>query len=103
MYNFGFFVKNQVFIGKLISITIFSLIALIHMSVFMLIPNCFYYYSSIVELEHMDGHTSRSSFIIQDCFDYSGFFVFPREAGYSTFEVSEKKCAGILMEIALNP
>ena len=38
----------------------------------MLIPSCFHYYSSIIELDIRDGDASRSSFIVQDCFGYTG-------------------------------
>lgn len=47
----------------------------------------FYYYNSIVDLEIRDGDTSRSSFIVQDCFSYPGLFVFPYKTEYCSFEV----------------
>ena len=73
LYNFGFFVKNQVFIGVWINVRVFNLIPSIHMSVLMPIPSCFYYYSSITAIEVRDGDISRSSFIVQDSFNYSVF------------------------------
>lgn len=51
------FAKNQVLIGALINARVFYSILLIHMSVLMLIPSCFYYYTSIVKYEVRD--TSR--------------------------------------------
>jgi hypothetical protein len=38
-----------------------------------------YYYFSVVQLEIRDGDTSRSSFIVQNCFNYPRFFGFPYE------------------------
>ena len=43
---------------------------------FMPIPSCFYYCSSIIELDIRDGDASGSSFIVQDCFGYPGFLLF---------------------------
>ena len=56
------------------------------------ISNCFHYYSSIVELEVRDGDASRSSFLVRDCFGYSGFFVFLYEVKYFSFKVLEELC-----------
>ena len=56
------------------------------------IPSCFYYYSSIVELEVRDAENSGSSFIVQDCFRYPKFFVFQYEVEYCSFEVREELC-----------
>lgn len=50
------------------------------MSAFVSISYSFYYYFFIVQLEMGNGETSRSSVIVQDCFSYRGFFVFPYEA-----------------------
>ena len=41
LYNFRFFVKNQVFIGVWINIWVFDLIPLVLLSIFMPIPDCF--------------------------------------------------------------
>ena len=66
LYNFSFFVKNQVFIvcglisGSLICFHWFSLP----------IPSCFHYYGFLVEFEVRDGNTSRSSFVVQDCIGF---------------------------------
>ena len=80
-YNFSFFVKNQVFIGTWVNIWVFDLVPLVLLSVFMLIPNCFHYCSFIVQFEVRDGDASSSSFIVEDCFVYLGFF-FPYEVEY---------------------
>ena len=69
------------------------------MFVFMSIPGYFHYCSPIVEFEVRNDDASRSSFIVQDSFDYPGFFVFPYEVEYCS---SVKNFAGILMGIALN-
>ena len=68
LYCFGFFVKNQVSVRLWIYVLVSHLIPLINMSAFMLIPWCFYYYSSVVGLEIRNGDASGSSFIVQDCF-----------------------------------
>ena len=81
--------KNQVF--KVCAfVRIFYSVPLIHMSVCMLIQRCLNYYSSTVELDVRKGDTSRRPFIVQDCFGYPGFFVFPYEAEYCVFEFCEK-------------
>ena len=49
-------------------------------------------YSSAVELEVRDCDASRSSFILQDCFDYPVFFAFPYEVEDCSFEVFEEFC-----------
>ena len=92
IYIFSFFIKNRVFICVWINIGVFSSIALISLSVFMSISSCFYYCSSIIELNVRDGDTSRSSFLVQDDFGYPGFFVLPYEVDYCSFKVCEELC-----------
>ena len=92
LYNFNFFAKNQVFFGVWIDIRVFNLILLVYLSVFMPISSCFHYYSSIVELEVRDGDAFGYFFLVQDCFGYPGFFVFPNEIEYCSFEVCEELC-----------
>ena len=78
-----------------INVRVFNLIPLVQVSVSMPIPSCFHYWSSIIELVVWDGNASRSSFIIQDCFSYSGFFVvvvFLHEVDYCSFQVCEELC-----------
>ena len=89
---FCFSVKNQVFEGVWINIQVFDLVPLIHLSVLMPIPGCFQYCSSVVEFEVRDCDTSRSSFIVQDCFGYPGYFAFPYEVECCSFEVYEEFC-----------
>ena len=65
LYIFRFFVKSQVFIDVSIK------------TVFMLIPSHYHYCSSIREID-----VSVSFFIVQDCFCYPGFSVFPCDIEY---------------------
>ena len=88
---FCFFIKGQVFEDVWIDIWVFYSVPLVLLSVLMPIPGCFPYCSS-VEFEVRDCDASRSSFIVQDCFDYSGFFAFPYEVEYRSFEVFEEFC-----------
>ena len=61
-YNFSFFVKYQVFICVWINIWVINLIPLVNISIFMPIPSCFHYCSSVIELDVRDGEASKSSF-----------------------------------------
>ena len=79
LYNFSFFVKTQVLIGVWINIRVFNSIPSVNISVFLPIQSCFNYCSSVVDLEVRDSDASGSSFVVQDCFDYPGFLVFPCE------------------------
>ena len=65
------------------------------------ILGCFQYCSSIAEFEVWDCDASRSSFVVQDCFDYPGFFVSYIKLS-TVLSRSVKIFAGILMDIALN-
>ena len=51
LYNFSFIVKNRVFMAAWINIRVFDSIPLVYVSVFMPVPSCFYYCSSITELK----------------------------------------------------
>jgi hypothetical protein len=75
LYTFGLFIKNQVLIGVWIYFTVFDLIPLITLSVFMPVPCGFYYYCSVVQLEIRDVDTFQNTFIEQNCFSYPGLFV----------------------------
>ena len=68
------------------------MIPLVNLSVFMSIPSCFHYCSSVIELDVRDGNASSSSFVIQDCFGSSGFLVFPYKVEYHSFKVCEELC-----------
>ena len=61
---------------------------LINMPVFMPIPCCFYYYSSVVQLEVRTSKTSSISFIIQNCFSYP--FMFPYEIENFQFKLCKE-------------
>ena len=62
---------------------------------------CFVYnYSCVVELEIRGGDTSGSSFIVQGCFSYPGFFFHMKLS--IVLSRSVKNCVGILMGIALS-
>jgi hypothetical protein len=90
-------------IGEHIYVCIFDSILLINLnlSVFMKISCGFYYYSSVVQFEIRDCDTSKSSFIVQDCFNFPVLFVFLYQAEYCYF-IFCKNGVGILMGIALN-
>ena len=64
LYNFGFFVKNQVFIGLWINIWVFDSIPLVNILVFVPIPSSFHYCSSVIEFEVRDGNASGRTFIV---------------------------------------
>ena len=53
------------------------------------------------ELEVRDGNASSSSFIVQDCFGYPQFPVFPYEVDYRSLKFCEELCRDF-MGIALN-
>ena len=80
------------FKGVWVNIQVFDSILLINLSVFRPIPSCFHYCRSVIELDVRDGDSSRSFFIVLDCFGHPGVFVFPNEAGYFSFEVCEELC-----------
>jgi hypothetical protein len=67
--------KNQVTLDVWVYYWVFSLIPLIIFSVFMPMPQSFYY-CPMVLLEFRDGESFRSYFIIQNCFGYSGVSFF---------------------------
>ena len=59
---------------------------------FMPIASYFNYCSTVIELDVKDSDASGGSFIVQNCFDYSGFFVFPYEVDCCSFKVCEEFC-----------
>ena len=65
--------------------------SLVLLPVFMPIPGCFHYCSSIVDFEGKDYDVSKCLLIVQDCFDYPRFF-FSYEVEYCSFEVCEEFC-----------
>ena len=86
------------FEGVWINIWVFDSVPLVLLSVFMPVPGCVQYCSSVVEFEVRDCDASRSSFIVQDRFSYpvfvSWFFppTFPFEVEYHSFDVCEEFC-----------
>ena len=101
LYIFSSFVKNHVFINLWVNIWVFYSIPLVDFSVFMPVSSCFYYCSSVIELDVRDGNASRISFIVQDCFGFPGFFVSPNKLDYFSLKGC-KEFGCFLMEIALN-
>jgi hypothetical protein len=79
-------------IGLWVYFSVFDLITMINLSVSIPIPCSFYYYYSVVQLEVWDSDTSRRSFIVQDCFSYPGFFVFPYEVENCSFQLCKELC-----------
>jgi hypothetical protein len=49
----------------------------------------------IESIEIRDGDTSRSSFIVEDCFCYPGFFIFPYEGEDFCFKVCKELCCNL--------
>ena len=70
--GFCFFVKDQVSIHVWVPFSISDCIQLICLSVSVPITLGFYHYCYVVQLEVRDPDSSRSFFILQDCFGISG-------------------------------
>ena len=65
------------------------------------VPYCFDYSSFVVKSEVREPDSSSSIFLSEDCFGYSGSFVFPN--GFKIFcSSSVKNAVGNLIGIALN-
>jgi hypothetical protein len=58
-------------------------------------------YLSVVQLEIRADDTSRSSFVVQDCFSYPEFVFFHMKLKIALLR-SVNNCVGILMGIELN-
>ena len=56
----------------------------------MSIPGYFQYCDFAVEFEVWNHNASRSFLIVQTCFGYPGFFTFPYEIEYCSFEVCKE-------------
>jgi hypothetical protein len=80
----------------------FNSIPLINLAVSVPIPCSFYHYCFVVQLEVRVGDSSRGAYIVEKCFGYPRFFVFPHEVLRIALSRSVKYCVGILMGIALN-
>ena len=92
LYGFGFFVKIHVSICMWVYFWVFNLVPLINLSVTTSMPCSFYYYCPVLQLEIRDGDTSRHSFIVPDCFSYTGSFVFPYQVENCSFKVCREFC-----------
>jgi hypothetical protein len=93
LYGFAFFIKNQVSIGMWIYFWVFN------SDLFDQQDCCctntmqlFNHYCSVVKLEVRDGDSSRSSFIVWNCFSYPEPSGFPYEAENCSFHVCEELC-----------
>ena len=76
--GFSSLVKDQVTVGVWVHFSVFNSIPLVYLSVAVPIPCSFYHNCSVVELEVRHGD-STSSFIVENNFCYSRFFVIPGE------------------------
>jgi hypothetical protein len=92
LYAFGLFFKSQVSIGAWVYLWVFDSLPLINLSVLMPLPQGLRYSCSVVDLEVRHGNTATHSFIVQDCFSYPGFLIFPSEVENCSFEVCKKLC-----------
>jgi hypothetical protein len=75
-------------IGVWVYFWVFSSVPLIYLSVSVPIPCGFYHYCLVVELEVRHGDSTRSSFIVEDC--YPGFFVILDEFENCSFYLCEE-------------
>ena len=87
---FYFVVKNKVFKVVWINIQVFDSVPFVLLSVFMLIPEYFQYWSSVVEFEFRNCDACRISFIVHDCFGNLRFFAFLYKVEYYSFDVCEE-------------
>ena len=79
LYILGSFVKNKVPIGAWVYFWAFYLIPLVYISIFVPVSYCLNDCSFVVLSEERKGDSSSSILLSQDCFGYSGSFVFPNE------------------------
>ena len=79
MYILASFVKNKVPIGTWVYFWAFYLVPLVYISVFVPVPYCLDDCSFVVQSEVRKADSSSSILLSQDCFGYSGSFVFPYE------------------------
>ena len=87
-------------IGVWINIHVFSSILLVNVSDFMLIPRCFHYCSSVIELDVRDRDASGRHFIYRIVLDILGFCYHMKLI--IVLSRSVKNCVGILTVITLN-
>ena len=77
LYILASFTKNKVTICVWVYLWAFYPVPLIYISVFVPAAYCLDYCSFVVESEVREPDSSSSVFLSQDCFGYSGSFVFP--------------------------
>ena len=70
------FIKDKVTICAWVYLWAFYPVPLIYISVLVPVPNCLDYCSFVVQSEVREPDSSSSIFRSQDCFGYSGSFVF---------------------------
>ena len=85
LYILASFVKDKVPIAAWIYFWAFYFVPLVYISVFVPLPYCRDYCSFVVQSEVKKADSSSSILLTQDCFGYSGSFVFPYE--YFLFSV----------------
>jgi hypothetical protein len=91
-------------IGVWVHFWVFNSIPLIYLSVPVPVPCSFYHSCSVEQLEVRYGDSTRGSFIVENSFCYSRFFVIP--AGTTTLEISlvvPQKLDIVLLEDPLKP
>ena len=77
MYILASFVKNKIPIGAWVYFWAFYLVPLVYISVFVPVPLYLDDCSFVVSSEVRKIDSSSSILLSQDCFGYSGSFVFP--------------------------
>ena len=79
LYILAFFIKNKLPIGVWVYLWAFYLVPLFYISVFMPVPHCLFDCSFVVQSQIRKIDSSSSIILFQDCFGYSGSFVFSYE------------------------
>jgi hypothetical protein len=83
--GFSSFIKDQVTISVWIHFWVFNFVPLIYPPVTVPIPCSFYHYCSVLQLEVKDGDSPRTTFIVENSFQYPGIFVIPNEFANCSF------------------
>jgi hypothetical protein len=73
--SFSSFLKDQVAIGMWVHFWNFNWIQLIYLPNSVPIPYNFYHCCSIIQFEFRNDDSPKSSFIVENSFLYTGFFV----------------------------
>ena len=77
LYILASFIKDKVTICVWVYLWALYPVPLIYISVFVPVPYCLDYHSFVVQSEVRRPDSSSSVFLSQNCFGYSGSFVFP--------------------------